>query len=247
MGEFLFFAVIIFFSIIESIARKRKAEKAGEDGAVPTELQDELERRFAWANQPAVESPGFDDEPSSPADASAEEVRERARRSFRGGTQQAYREAEEPERDTAAPPRMSPGDLLAELSGLVGTLESERQDARTLQIPAQSPSLDVRSAPGRAPARTASRVPARSAPQLPAASTSRVRPASGIHSTHEGYGTAPSGRAPSQQDGLDPLRRRLSGDARAVRDQLMSHSASSLRRALILREVLGPPVSLRDG
>jgi hypothetical protein len=237
MGEFLFFAVIIFFSIIESIARKRKAEKAGEDGAVPTELQDELERRFAWANRPAVEPTAYEDDPSYSDDLSAEEVRESARRSFRGGTQEAYRAAEEPERDTA-PNRMSPGDLLAELSGLVGTLESERQEARTIQIPAESPSLDVRSAPGRELARRPSR--------LPAEPGSGARPEHGIHSAHAGYGTDPSGRARSEQDGLDPLRGRLSDDARAVRVQLMSHSASALRRALILREVLGPPVSLRD-
>ena len=65
-----------------------------------------------------------------------------------------------------------------------------------------------------------------------------------VHRAHRGYGTDPSTRAPSEQDGLDPLAEVLSQDAATIRRQLMSHRAHALRQAVILQEVLGPPVAL---
>ena len=67
-----------------------------------------------------------------------------------------------------------------------------------------------------------------------------------MHLAHAGYGTDPSERAPSEQDGLDPLARTLSSDARAIRVQLLSDSASALRQAIILQEVLGPPKAMQE-
>ena len=67
-----------------------------------------------------------------------------------------------------------------------------------------------------------------------------------MHLAHSEYGTDPSERSKSEQDGMDPLREFLSEDAKAVRAQLMSQSDSALRQAIILREVRGPPVTLRD-
>ena len=63
-----------------------------------------------------------------------------------------------------------------------------------------------------------------------------------VHLSHVGYGSDPSERARSTQDGLDPLARTLSADAAAVRQQLRGQGTHGLRQALILREVLGPPV-----
>ena len=65
------------------------------------------------------------------------------------------------------------------------------------------------------------------------------------HRAHDDYGTDPSERAPSEQDGLDPLARHLGADAAAVRARLRSRDTSALRQAIILQEVLGPPAVLR--
>ena len=67
-----------------------------------------------------------------------------------------------------------------------------------------------------------------------------------VHLTHASYGTDPSERPPSEQDGMDPLAETLSRDAAAVRSQLLSDNASALRQAIILREVLAPPVAMRE-
>lgn len=64
-----------------------------------------------------------------------------------------------------------------------------------------------------------------------------------VHLAHAHYGTDPSSRPKSEQDGLDPLAQKLSADASAVRRQLRSHSKGALRRAVILHEVLGPPAA----
>jgi hypothetical protein len=66
-----------------------------------------------------------------------------------------------------------------------------------------------------------------------------------VHQSHAGFGTDPSARARSEQDGLDPLERRLSADASAVHQQLRTGGRHALRQAFILHEVLGPPVAMR--
>ena len=116
------------------------------------------------------------------------------------------------------------GDLLRELARLAAGGAAE-PEASTRSIPRESPPLPVRA---------------------PRAEPVPARPDHEVHRAHAQYGTDPSERAPSEQDGLDPLAETLSEDARAVREQLMSHNTSSLRQAIILREVLGPPISMRD-
>ena len=71
------------------------------------------------------------------------------------------------------------------------------------------------------------------------------RPEHYVHLSHAGYGTDPSSRAPSEQDGLDPLAEFLDSDGAAVRQQLFGGRAA-LRRAFVLKEVLGPPKALRE-
>jgi hypothetical protein len=66
-----------------------------------------------------------------------------------------------------------------------------------------------------------------------------------IHRSHEGFGTDPSERAPSEQGKIDPFARTLSADAAAVHRQLQGHDPHALRQAMILQEILGPPVALR--
>ena len=66
-----------------------------------------------------------------------------------------------------------------------------------------------------------------------------------VHSAHRAYGTDPSTRPPSEQDGLDPLAVKLSADVVAVRRQLRSKGGGSLRQAVMLTEILGLPAAVR--
>jgi len=63
-----------------------------------------------------------------------------------------------------------------------------------------------------------------------------------IHSTHPEYGTDPSTRTPAIQHGLGSL----ADDPSVVRSQLGLMDREALRRAVILHEVLGPPLALRE-
>ncbi|HIB08689.1 MAG TPA: hypothetical protein EYO20_02325 [Gemmatimonadetes bacterium] len=63
-----------------------------------------------------------------------------------------------------------------------------------------------------------------------------------IHSTHPEYGTDPSERAPAKHFGLGYSDQ----DVSVVRSQLGLMDPDALRRAVILHEVLGPPIALRE-
>ena len=67
-----------------------------------------------------------------------------------------------------------------------------------------------------------------------------------IHSTHPEYGTDPSERTASIQHGLGSLTDTLELRASVTRDQLGLGDREALRKAVILHEVLGPPLALRE-
>jgi hypothetical protein len=163
---------------------------------------------------------------------------------------------------------MLPGGLLEELAGIAGKLEAERQRMERAEA-------DVRSEEGRAesveqqPVRAqqqkrweelqqrreararereerAKAVEIRRAKSPLSRGPARPRPSHRVHRAHAEFGTDPSERTRSEQDGLDPLARTLSADAKAVRGQLLSDSASALRQAIILQEVLGPPKAMQE-
>ncbi len=67
-----------------------------------------------------------------------------------------------------------------------------------------------------------------------------------IHSTHPEYGTDPSERTASVQHGLGSLTDTLELRASVTRDQLGLGDREALRKAVILHEVLGPPLALRE-
>ena len=67
-----------------------------------------------------------------------------------------------------------------------------------------------------------------------------------IHSTHPEYGTDPSERTASIQHGLGSLTDTLELRGSVARDQLGLGDREALRKAVILHEVLGPPLALRE-
>jgi hypothetical protein len=244
MEELIFFAVIIFFSIVESIARKKKAGRTeGSGGASRPDPSEPLEQQFEWTNNPPDlptydEDPSYDEGPSYDEQLSYDERGE-------GALQPRHAAPSEMSRSSSAD-TMLPGGLRAEQEW-VRRSGVQRERARTVKTSEQSPPLP-------APTRTSSsrtRVPAPPRSRTPRSkvvgrSAGRQGSEHPVHEAHAGYGTDPSERARSEQDGLDPLKWELSKDARAVRAQLLSHGDSGLRQAVILQEVLGPPVSMRD-
>jgi len=229
MEEFIFLAVIIFFSIIESIARSRKQKKAGEhpEGSLP-EMPDPAE----WERElPDFELPTYD------ADPSYDDEDEVAAGALSAGG------APRPRTDRPSSEEMLPGELLEELARLAG--RAPEPTARTLEVPKESPPL-----PPPVPTRAARtpRAPPVARPLPPRAVPNRTssRGQHRIHEAHAGYGTDPSTRAKSLQDDLDPLAQYLGRDAKAVRSQLRSKKTSELRQAFVLGEVLGPPVGMRE-
>lgn len=243
MEELIFFAVIILFSILESVARSRKKKAGGGTPQIPGEWEPEAdEDEEAWrsdsGSEPArrdmrgSEVPTYDAERSRSEEAGAAEIS--TERTLPGYTRPYGTTAGTERSGTSGSEGMIPADIWEEIAGL-----AERPEARKRKTPPPT-------GPERQPARPrveSKRPPLRPArTQAPAARTHRV------HLAHADYGTDPSSRPRSEQDGLDPLARGLSADAAAVRRQLRDGGRHALRRAVILQEVLGPPASMRrDG
>lgn len=244
MEELIFFGLIILLSVAESIARSRKAKAKRESGE-PTEAE-----RFEWAqSSPAgPELPTYDDDPSYDDHAQAVE--------------------EKPERSTSGE---SVADVWAEIAGLAsGTKESGAaatrpapRQASPVEEPTPEPQgsrTDARRTPRPSreeESRTLLLARAEAARRRLPESTERgrlptPRPSATpvtqhrVHLAHVGYGTDPSSRARSEQDGLDPLAEHISENAAAIQSQLRSRDPAALRQALMLQVVLSPPVSLRD-
>jgi hypothetical protein len=210
MEQLIFFAIIVFFSIIDSIARKKKKQQQqmGTGVPVPT-TPDARERKRSVPRydterthdaKPTYEAertyeaqPSYDADPSYDDDALEEAG---------GVSEKAGSEA------------LIPADIWEEIAGLA----RGKTSAPTRPIPPPPP-----------------------APVVPPTPVETHI----VHRAHRGYGTDPSSRQRSQQDGLDPLATRTSADALAVRAQLRRQGAHALRQAVIFHEILGPPAAIR--
>jgi hypothetical protein len=238
MEELIFFAVLIFFSIVESIARSRKKQKGGPPPEMP-----EAERAERPTHRPSPrprprmsEVPSYDDDVTSEAETSFDDV--------------ASSEEERRQR-AASSESMIPADIWEEISGLAREAKVELPAPRPKPQPRPQVQLpQPRRVPQpKLPAPKLPQRPGPAAPQ-PRKPTAPARPPSlegtashPVHRSHAGYGTDPSTRARSQQDVLEPLAPAVNADASAVREQLRSQGAQGLRQAVILYEIFGPPVS----
>jgi len=254
MEELIFFAVLIFFSIIESIARSRKQRKGGghlpeipED--VPSERGREAERAERPRPRPSPQPrprmsdvPSYDDDVSFDSRASSE-----TERSF----DEVASSEEERRRRASSSESMIPADIWEEIAGIAREAKVELPAPRPKPQPRLPPAPKTQLPPprrGPQPSRpapkSAPKTPQRARPQAvprkPAALEGTA--AHPVHLSHAGYGTDPSERARSAQD-VRQSAAPVHADASAVRDQLRGQGAHALRQALILHEVLGPPVS----
>ena len=216
MEELIFFALIAFASIIESVFRRRKARSGG--GPVkeaPTGDRQTGDIQFEWGPPHSIELPTYDSDPSYDELATVEET------------------------ETSTEPFVpTPPSMLEKiLEAASEAMEDPNEEGRLRQ------KLEKRDKELRR-----MRLDLEKSKRSGASRRESVgKPASHhIHRTHAEFGTDPSERAPSEQDGLDPLARALSAEAKAVRRQLRSDSASALRQAIVLQEVLGPPKAVQE-
>lgn len=257
MEQLIFVGVIVLFSILEAIGRKKKMEHGGEGevGEVPPPPPTSRRREM-----PApVGPPGGPAGPASYDDDASYDEKAGAGRSSEG---------------------LIPADIWEEIAALArGEVPPSRApEPSSPRMPPPAPTPAPAPAPRPAPAPpsgTGPRTPqprtpskarpgegrrsARPAPTAPAPIRGRravtpgptpepaleeLREAHPLHATHPGMG--------------EPVRDRLTAPAEASRDRvqaevaevrrlLRSGSTASLRKAVILSEVLGPPPGLRDG
>jgi hypothetical protein len=232
MDNLIFFAVIIAFSILDSILRKKKKGQKGADGLPVPEAQE-------WGPTEVEEYlPTYDEEPSYDD--------EHRVTGLEATQQHAAPTAPSPERGQAAAPSRElgiPKDIWEEIAALAGG----RLPIEHAPEPPSSPPALV--APQPVDPREVERTQRRAPRAMPARRAERAVGRTGdhqVHGSHAGYGSDPSARAPSEQDGLDPLAQKLSQDAARARTFLKSQDRHSLRQAIILQELLGPPAAYRE-
>ena len=225
MEGLVFLVVIVVFSILESVLKKRKAAQARLHGEAPESIEDALERiRGDDLHAPTYDAhPSYDDDASyddgpsydegpSYDDQIDDDVPEYSNQ---------YRAVSPPTPTPAPPTPLIPKDIWEEIAGLVSGV--------------QQPAPTAPPEPGRE-----SVALARTPTFQPAPKQEHV-----VHRSHAGYGTDPSSRAPSEQDGLDPLAEHISADVGAAHKLFLSRDPHALRRAIILQEILGRPAAFR--
>jgi hypothetical protein len=216
VGELIFFAVLIFFSILESVARQRKQRQGG--GAEPSPL------------------PGSEPLPR-------EGERSAAGRTARAGDEDREQSAE----------TVLPADLWEEIAGLAagGLPEAPPETApRRPRKPADGQRRrPERSRPrpleGRRERGASADRAARGSERRPTRWTPSTTGAHPIHEAHRDYGTAPSERPPSQLDWKPPA----TGNENAKRVRALlrgSGGTDALKQAVMIQEILGMPVSMKD-
>ncbi|MEQ8330842.1 MAG: hypothetical protein RH859_10325 [Longimicrobiales bacterium] len=208
MEELIFFGLIIFFSLLDGLVRKRKQQQGG-----PIELPDDWTP--AEHNDPAPRPRG--EVSSYDADPSYDDAYDDP--SVPGSPRREYVEPYGGKEPGRAANRV-PSDVWEEI-------------ARLAQGREPSPQPVPSSFPTRTPIRRT---------EVGTGAEVGSRPDHAIHLSHAGYGTDPSSRAPAE---LPPGDAPESADVRAVKRQLAG-GRSQLRRAVILQELLGPPVSMRE-
>jgi len=214
MEQFIFIGVIVLFSILDGIAKKKKreAQQAQQATHQPTPEEED------WQWEPAGEDLQSYDTGSSVSEYVEDDD------GIPGEPLSQYTQPYQPQ-ESAAPAGgaqgLIPKDIWEEISALASgrplPQATPPQQAYVVPAPVQEPR------PSRGPA----------------------RPEHRAHAAHAKYGTPVSER-------LQPMDRPemhqapgLSSEIRSVR-RLLGGGSADLRKAVILQEVLGPPVTLRD-
>lgn len=234
MEELIFFGLIIIFSILDGLARKKKGQSGGlpetEWEPAPGERRGgEGPGQRTASRPPGPPLPTYDDDPSYDDRWAGREWDDPR---IPGAPRPEYTRPYEPRGDAAPTTSegMVPADLWAEIGALA---RGERTDVEAYRPPeAEEEPTSPHPVPAPVPPPAALRRPLKVAESEHA-----------IHRAHLGFGTDPSSRAPAVAPRTSV--EEPHADALAVRRMLIG-GGSALRQAVILQEVLGKPVSLRN-
>jgi len=243
VGELVFFAAILLFTVLEAIAKSRRKREAGEgqdaDAESPQDVAAEIQRRREEARRQRAEARRASQERDPGTQPGRQGAGERARvggpapmgSAGRGGVPKTEGEPSGEEPSTT----MVPQDLWEEIADMMSGRRSPEP------VPAPAPRAPrTKPVPEPAPSRTRTPVSTRSA-----AAAARRESAHPVHRSHPEFGMDPSERVPSAFDLRAPVHGR-SAHASRVRSVLSgSNGADALKEAIILQEVLGPPASLK--
>jgi len=250
VGELVFFAAILLFTILEAVAKSRRKREEGEgqdaDAESPQDVAAEIQRRREEARRQRAEAgraaqqrdPGT--QPNRPGAGDRARVGGPAPMgpAGRGGMRRTEGAPSGEEPSTT----MVPPDLWEEIADLMSG--GRRPEASPVPEAPRAPrTVPVPEPEQPSPTRTRTRttpVPTRSA-----AAAARRDAAHTVHRSHPEFGMDPSERVPSAFDLRAPAHGR-SAHASRVRSVLQgSDGADALKQAIILQEILGPPASLK--
>jgi hypothetical protein len=263
MEQLIFVGIILLFSILEAVARKSRAQQQGK-GELP-DLEESVPRPRPQAPRPRPRPEAGSVPHSYDEDASFDESArgdERVARSRQGDLEAARsREGDleatrarpgeqEPARTGTGSEGLIPDEFWKEIEALArggGPVPLPKAPERPQPTRVPEPAR-VEKAPTRArPAATKPAVPRKPA-SVPATVAEAAPPVEGtpdhpIHLSHAAYGTPVTGRAVAPPIAHAGTRRPAA--ASAVR-ALVRGRHSAARDAIILQEVLGPPVGMRE-
>lgn len=229
MEQLIFVGIILLFSVLEAVARKKRE---GGEVEVPAPPPREPVVRVPQSSGKTIPSydhdPSFDDEvdggatkrPVTSESLIPDDVWAEIQALARGGT-------------PTAPPDRAPVQARPRQASAAARAKTPRPDDKAPAPPAKTRSAPIALAPRGGPVRPAL------APELPEGSAGHP-----VHLSHSLYGTPVHDRLTGTgSDGREL--RRVSTAAAGVREMLRG-DRGSLRRALVLQEILGPPVSLKE-
>lgn len=267
MEQLIFVGIILLFSVLEAVARKGRARQGGgEEIPLPPEPRPRRPppRPSPRPSQPTGTVPhSYDEDPSFDETVRGDETRMRPepaaeRAAPLEGAKPLQPPAEDPGRSRAGSEGLIPAEVWDEIQRMArGEGPGERQppvESRPAGWPkpaSSRPRPSKKARPSeRAGAPTAQRRSAKGLGRAPAAALDAAPETEGtadhaVHLAHAGYGTSPAARGgtrPAATPAGAP------GPAEAIRRLLTRQpgSLSSLRQAVVLQEVLGPPPGLRD-
>lgn len=221
MEELIFFGILIAFSILDAIARKKKRQQGG-GARIPTPEEWE-EDEWVDDDLPTYDAdPSYDDGTEDPDGIPGEPLPRYAKPYGAGRREERLAGPARPKGPSSSE-GMVPSDIWEEIEALA------RGEARTPPPPSPTrPAPGSQSEPGRGPA--------------PPPKAEEMHP---VHRTHPGLG-----KPISQRTGVGRVEDVTPGptlgpQARKAR-RLVMRGGVSLRQAVLMREVLGPPVAFRD-
>ena len=224
MDGLVFLVVIVLISLLEGVLRKQKAGRMLPPGQSP-------ENELHEFTQEEADLPSYDDDPSYDEQPSDDD------QPSRGDRLADYHSPTERAVQSLGPSQVAPQVGPSESEALTKQLwEDIAGLAAGRSVVSPTPDPPVTLVRQSAEATAVGRGPSREV---------QARPEHFVHRSHAGYGTDPSTRAASEQDGLDPLAERLGADAGAVHALFASRDPHALRQAIMLQEVLGSPAALR--